>query len=38
MSKYFYVYRDSVTGQFVSADYAAKNPKTTQRERRLRRA
>lgn len=36
MRKYRYVYRSSVTGRYVSADYAAKHPRTTQKHRVLR--
>ena len=32
-SKSRYVYKDAETGEFVSADFAKKNPKTTIRER-----
>jgi hypothetical protein len=36
MSKYFYRYRSSVTGHWVSEAFALRNPSTTQRTRHLR--
>ena len=33
MNKYIYRYRSSLTGHFVSATFAARNPATTMRER-----
>lgn len=36
-SAYYYVFRSSISGLFVSAAYAAKHPQTTERERRRRR-
>lgn len=36
MSAYYYVYRSAVTGHFVCAAFAARNPTTTVRERRRR--
>lgn len=35
-SKYYYVYRSSVTGRMVTEKYAKCHPKTTERERRTR--
>jgi hypothetical protein len=34
--KFYYVFRSSITGLFVSAAYAKCHPKTTERERRRR--
>jgi hypothetical protein len=34
--RYYYVYRSSITGGFVTAEFAAANPSTTTRERRAR--
>ena len=33
---YYYVYRSAVTGRYVAAAFAARNPATTVRERRKR--
>lgn len=36
-SLYYFVFRSAVTGTFISAKNAKRNPKTTVRERRRRR-
>lgn len=36
MAWYLYVYRSSITGRFVTYNYAKQHPKTTERERRAR--
>lgn len=35
-SRYYFVFRSSITGLYVSSSHAKRHPKTTERERRVR--